>query len=73
MAILIGLGGIGIYIVIGAFLAEIYGWNNGDEAMMICFWPFILPTMLMVALVKHAVKAGYKLAKIIKNKRRKTK
>lgn len=71
MVILIGLGIIGIYIVIGAFLAGIYGWDNGDEAMMICFWPFIIPAMLMVALVKHSAKAGYKLAKIIKKQKEK--
>lgn len=74
MSILIWLICVGVYITIGAFLKEILGWVDDDsDSAMICFWPVIVPVMIFVAMVRQFIKAGEKLAKIIKNIRRKNK
>lgn len=72
MIALVGLACIGIYIIIGSFLKEVLRWDD-DEAAMICFWPIIVPVMVGVVMVRHFIEAGEKLARMLKNTRRKNK
>jgi hypothetical protein len=73
MELLIGLCCTGLYIIIGSLLKELYECRDGEDSIMICFWPIIVPIMAGISLCTRAVKAGEKLAKIIKNIKEKTK